>query len=632
MNNNVSIKFIFFLVFKVFFLSSVFPGGVFVSADGSDNNTGHLDAPFFSIQKAVDKTSPGDTIFVLPGVYFQKVLIKEKKGNENNPFVIKALGHVLIKSPGHLSLEGSELEIGDFDEPLSSPDHLYYPYYRGAVIRIEHSAHVIIDGLEITGSEWFGMASLYTDHLIIRNCRLHDLGASGLYILYSTNIEIAFNEIWRACSYPRRIKEHGSQECISIVNTSAFEVMYNRIHESSNWNYVQYQASAVGGEGIDVKEHSKNGSVHHNYVYNIMRPGLYVDAWDSKETMNIELYNNVVHNTQNGVALGCENKGELNNIKVYNNLLYNNWLEGIILAAWAKGGEKKNIEIFNNTIYNNWEGGINLGVELHSDIRVVNNILYQNKRYRDIELNKGEAVNVTQKNNLIGINPLFVEGGNSQYNLQSASPAVDAGSNPPVNIKFDLNDAPRMNGQSIDQGAFEFGSMPVSPRVIFVSEQGDDLNTGTFYTPYATLQHALNNCNQGDKIRILSGIYQENVMIKNLDFSNDKVEIKALGKVRFYNSSEILNGDKYNHKPTLNLIDCKGIVIDGLGVHTKQTPATIITDCMDVKLINCSFEQGSGEHVVVHNSSDILLKYNNFSGEENNVVNNHSHLRSISNY
>ncbi len=352
------------------------------------------------------------------------------------------MGHVIIDGPPGLSLEGVDLQIGDFDLPLSSMDHLYYPYFRGAVIRIENSSHIVIDGFEIADSEWFGLAGLYSDHLTIQHCIIHDLQASGIYLLYCKDLTVAFNEIMRACAWPRRLHEHGSQECISIVNSTEFEIMYNRIHETKNWNYVQYQASAVGGEGIDVKEHSKNGSVHHNYVYNLMRPGLYVDAWDSKDTRNVSLYNNVVHNTQNGVALGCENLGELNNILIYNNLLYNNWLEGIILAAWAKGGAKKGIRIFNNTIYNNWEGGINLGSEIHEDIYVYNNIMYQNTRLRDLELRKGEAQKLKISHNLVAEKPLFFEGGNHEYMLQEESPAIDAGMEVPDFVKNDLNDAP----------------------------------------------------------------------------------------------------------------------------------------------------------------------------------------------
>jgi len=55
-------------------------------------------------------------------------------------------------------------------------------------------------------------------------------------------------------------------EAISIGGVENFEVAYNLVKDGKK-------------EGIDVKEKSKYGTVHNNYIYHMARQGLYVDSW-----------------------------------------------------------------------------------------------------------------------------------------------------------------------------------------------------------------------------------------------------------------------------------------------------------------------------------------------------------------
>lgn len=62
-------------------------------------------------------------------------------------------------------------------------------------------------------------------------------------------------------------------------------------------------------------------------------------------------------------------------------------------------------------------------------------------------------------NNLIGVDPLFVDAANGNYRLQSNSPARDAGTaSPPGGLGlFDLDGKPRTFGSAPDIGAYEIG-------------------------------------------------------------------------------------------------------------------------------------------------------------------------------
>ena len=85
---------------------------------------------------------------------------------------------------------------------------------------------------------------------------------------------------------------NGAQECITISNSSNCEIFKNHVHHNG--------PGTNGGEGIDVKQGSHDGDVHHNYVHNLpKRLGIYVDAYE-KHTYNINVYQNKVHDCADG--------------------------------------------------------------------------------------------------------------------------------------------------------------------------------------------------------------------------------------------------------------------------------------------------------------------------------------------
>lgn len=104
---------------------------LFVSDSGSDDNPGTHFYPYATLQKAADAAEPGDSLYVLAGYYKGKVLIRNIKGSKDKPVVFKALGEVVIDGPGDIFLKPPLPKIGESALPISDPEHLYYPYYRG---------------------------------------------------------------------------------------------------------------------------------------------------------------------------------------------------------------------------------------------------------------------------------------------------------------------------------------------------------------------------------------------------------------------------------------------------------------------------------------------------------------------
>ncbi|MCM8785928.1 MAG: DUF1565 domain-containing protein [Candidatus Omnitrophica bacterium] len=59
----------------LFIINLLFCETYYVSVNGDDRNPGTKESPFRTIQKAADIVNPGDTVFVLPGEYQERVNI-----------------------------------------------------------------------------------------------------------------------------------------------------------------------------------------------------------------------------------------------------------------------------------------------------------------------------------------------------------------------------------------------------------------------------------------------------------------------------------------------------------------------------------------------------------------------------
>ncbi len=599
---------------------------LFVSDSGRDDNPGTHFYPYATLQKAADAAEPGDSVYVLAGYYKEKVLIRNIKGSKDKPVVFKALGEVVLEGPDDISLKGYDLKIGDYDMPLSSQEHPYYPYYPGAVVRIENCSNVRFDNFIVRDSKWLGIAAYNCEGLTIFGCTVTDTMASGIYVLDSKKVLVAHNEVMRACGYLHRQRVHGSQEFVSMVNCVDFEVAYNRVHESGTWERVEGKHSGVGGEGIDAKEHSQNGKIHHNYVYNLSRLGIYIDAWDAQDLRNVEVYNNVVHDCLNGIAIGAEQGGTVAGLKIYNNVLYRNRGAALELFSWGKNGRKRDIKIYNNTICNNQGTGITLGTELSENIEVFNNIAVKNGK-RDFSA--GTAVNVTEGGNIFGRNPRFVDMDRGDFRLTAESPAIDTGEGQALGDR-DMGDGPRVVGEKVDAGAYELGSKPESPRAIFVSKKGSDDNTGTIFSPVATLQKAADTAGAGDSVYVMPGYYEQKAVLKNKATKEKPILYKAVGRVIIDGPGDIMltgslpeirdanvsiSSPKHLYYPyyrgaVIRVEDSSHVTIDGFDIRDSEWFGISGLYSNNISVLHCNIQDTMSSGIYILESKNITVGYN----------------------
>ncbi|WP_096085900.1 carbohydrate-binding protein [Agaribacterium haliotis] len=372
----------------------------YVATNGNDNNSGTLSQPWKTIQKAANTAKAGDHVFIKAGNYY---------------------GTVNVANSGHANAWIS------FD---AMPGDEQKVILNNAAFRIIRKSYIRVSGIKINKSPTEGFyVEGPSSNITLSNNHTYDTKASGIGIWgvrwkqdpknYENirNVKILNNKVEKA-------NNGGYNECITLANgIVGFEISGNEVFNGGDPTY--------GGEGIDIKLGIKNGVIKNNYVHDLTRRGIYLDAagilpeFPKPYIDNVEVFNNYVWNNEGqGIALMTEGVGDIKNVKVYNNVLSGNSEDGIMFYKHPQGsGSIYNVEVSNNTIYNNPRYGILLHFPgSHSNI-FRNNLMYKNGT--DSYFKSGAY---SASHNLSGRDPLFVNASSRNFQLRAGSPAINAGS------------------------------------------------------------------------------------------------------------------------------------------------------------------------------------------------------------
>jgi hypothetical protein len=142
-----------------------------------------------------------------------------------------------------------------------------------------------------------------------------------------------------------------------------------------------------------------------------------------------------------------------NNNQVYNNIIYS-ITAGISnannSAIYILGGSNK---VWNNTAYNNTNTGINIDSG-STNTQIINNIAYLSTGADYIP-----GGTSTVSSNLFGTNPLFVNAGSANFQLNAGSPGVNTGTTV-ATVTSDIVGTPRPQCSVYDIGAYERNACP----------------------------------------------------------------------------------------------------------------------------------------------------------------------------
>ena len=346
-------------------LVSVEARELFVTAgepDATAKGDGSGERPFTSLHDAVKQLRPGDTLVLKAGTYKLTEPLRLGPGGREDAWVtIKA------DREGEAIIDGSEWKhTPQVSARLGST----------GMIHVEGPSYVRIEGLTLKHSIAMGIfvrgPSHHVDIVNVRTAHTYSCGIGAwnthdIRVLHCT-VTDATNLDLRDPSKPK--PGEAPHEAISLGGVSNFEVAFNRVHDSSK-------------EGIDVKEASRDGRVHHNIVQRVHRQGLYADAWYGM-LENVSFDHNYVEDCEWGVVLSCEGEGAwMRNIWVHNNVFVRTRGSGVYFGRWGLDGARRDIVIAHNTLVRNgsvkhWAGGTG-GIDLRSPvaeaITVANNIV-----------------------------------------------------------------------------------------------------------------------------------------------------------------------------------------------------------------------------------------------------------------
>ena len=341
-----------------------------VAIDGDDENPGTLSNPWRTIQKSATHAIAGSTVYIHCGRYFETISI-QVSGTPNN-FITwqnyndeevtvdggQAGGDTLleISNRAYLKIKGLHLSnfIGNDRDGIridNGSSHIEFSYCKISNIHFSNNPE------DPTNENTNVRPFIVLGSDAVRPCR---------------EIAVLHNEIFSCRT--------GSSEGLSINgNVDGFTVSHNRVRDISNIGIDFIGHEETSSEPSN--DQARNGICSHNTVYNCQSPyataaGIYVDGG-----RDIVIENNLVHDCQWGIEIGCEHSNKsAYRITVRNNLIYNNRAAAIACGGYnypTSSGTVTNCLISNNTCYHNdldqdWNGELNFS---HAgSCRVINNI------------------------------------------------------------------------------------------------------------------------------------------------------------------------------------------------------------------------------------------------------------------
>ena len=314
----------------------------YIATSGNDLNSGTINEPWKTFSRAVGQVNPGDTVYVMEGVYNDRLIINKSGMHES--FI------TFMAYPGDsVTIDGEGIDM---------------PEWAG-LIHILRQQYIRISGFNIINSPAMGVFACSSNHITINNNYIYNTFAPGILTWEDSNLIIDGNKLEKTC-----IEENAPLECLSTRNIDHFQISNNHVFES-------------GAIGIDVADSFSDGKVFDNEVHDVGL-GIYLDSWEGYGT-DTEVFDNICYSNEFGFCVNSENGGLVENVKLYNNAAYNNSANGFTLCwggVFDASHSVKKIDIFANRSYDNGDNGLCIfGIRdgLVEDIRIVNNLFYNNK-------------------------------------------------------------------------------------------------------------------------------------------------------------------------------------------------------------------------------------------------------------
>ena len=431
----------------------------FVAVDGNDHGPGTKYQPWATINRAAEQVKAGDTVIVRGGRYVLPAQVRVRHSGQADGWIS------FVGAPG----EKAVLDAQMVQRPQAA-------LLNNGAFQIERVSYIRVANLTVINSHDAGFTVRDSSNIDLINNTTNGTFSSGIAV-WDTNhegkttngIRVIGNTITKSTTWDLAapdVERLGAppHEAISIGGAVNFEVAYNHVYANDK-------------EGIDIKETSKQGRVHHNLVHNQRWQGIYVDAWFGRIN-DIEIYSNVVHDCQGaGLVLSVENGESVESINLHHNLIFNNDGSGLYFSRWGIDSARRQIRISNNVFYHNgygrpkdgqsyyWmTGGLYLYSTSIRDVSIKNNIFSDNRGfqigYSELFVRDSRSWQEVAREKNIHITDNLI---NHDNTLNSP---IESGGNPPDQVKIYAVDGERaIFGDPLfrDPADEDFSLDPASP-------------------------------------------------------------------------------------------------------------------------------------------------------------------------
>jgi Right handed beta helix region/Protein of unknown function (DUF1565) len=377
----------------------------YVSATGSDDNSGAYEHPFRTINKAVRVLKPGDTLYVRKGTYAEALRNVIPSGTSwESPVTVAA-------SPG----EEVILRPGSGEDVVKIQDN--------------NPAYIILDGLILDATGTTAAAVFISTangpptvphHIRLKNCEIKNAREQGIMVY----------------SAPGNARQADHNEFINVKIHDIGKTKYHHgFYLNTSHNLIDHcEVWNIAGIGVQIYKTGGRGGLSCNE--NTIRCCKIHDTGLDTSDVTAGIV----------ITIGSGNL-------ICNNLIWNNY-NGVQIDTGA--GQTK---VYNNTICkSHGDAGIRNGYPNPPGARstiILNNILYQNKNGNKI-LDYGRDTFADY--NLVGsTDPKFVNAAAHDFRLQANSPAIDAGTTL-KEVTTDCDGVRRPQGKAYDMGAYEYAS------------------------------------------------------------------------------------------------------------------------------------------------------------------------------
>ena len=477
----------------------------YVSASGSDTNSGTQSAPWRHINYAASKAQPGDTVNVLAGTYNEIVTIPNS-GNSSSGYIS------FIGQPGAI-VDGTGLSVGSSGQTgLFSLEGAHsYVLIEGFELRNFSSSQ---RGKSPVGIDFEGSGS----NLEFVNNHIHNISqtlsscnsANALGVaVYGTNGSTAISNL----TLLGNEIDHNITGCSENVsfdgNVQYFVEAQNNVHDANN-----ICIDDIGFEGVSpnsATDQARDGWVFQNtmsgctstsnpvYHNQVGADGYYCDG-----CTRVIVERNLIHDSDLS-EMASEHSGHVSSYVVFrNNIIYNSLYVGLSIGGYSKNvGGTDHCVIVNNSLWNDGTSASSGLGEFQIQYDATNNTVENNifdgytrtssylvydytssvpspavLDYNDFYDSAGATSSLwnwqgksitgfsayksasSQDVHSVFADPIYVNVTTSPYNfdLASGSPAINAGTNLGVNTVglLDYAGNPRVNSNGqINIGAYE---------------------------------------------------------------------------------------------------------------------------------------------------------------------------------